>query len=133
MQAAELEDVFGAPVLVQMRESVARAAPGAPEKYMLINRIGQPTFAMNQQARGFTPVVDERHRATVEREEGGENAGAPIFSYTFEAMILPTQGERVQVCYENKGKMVVMYVRPSDILAVSVISEKPDTSVIARP
>lgn len=132
METPELSQVYGAPVLVQMRESVALAAPGARQEYVPIGPLGQPSFGQHPQ-RGFVPVGEARPRAIVDREESGEHEGEAKYSYTFEAMILPTSGERVQVCYENRGKMVVMYVRPSDILAVSVISEKPDAGIIAKP
>ncbi len=114
----ELAEYFGALVVVELRNAVARVTAGEPMQSMVIGPAGDPKMDFEKGAplarRQLTPV------ATAD------------YSLSFTGTLFPAQGGRVHVCYEHEGHIVKMTLRPEDIVAVSAIESKVPTR-IERP
>lgn len=115
----ELEEYFGAVVVVQVREAIARPTAGKLEQSAIITSNGQPLVDFEKLA----PVA-RRQIVPVETAD---------FTLVFTARLLPAHGGRVHICYEHDGHIMRTTVRPSDIVAVSWVDGKGESRIERAP
>jgi hypothetical protein len=130
MKQVELEEFFGAEVMVQFREALAIATPGKPAKYAVITREGKPEIVQA----GDRLVSMARDQ--VVPEFGNETK----FQFVVKARILPAAAGRVLVCYECSAEGIIathvamVLVRPSDIVAVTIVqAQSRDERLVQTP
>jgi hypothetical protein len=123
MTPVELQEFFGATVLLQFREAVAlTTTAGKEEAYMPLTPAGEPVLV---QAAPDTVRVGSRKQIAPENTE-------PKFTLTMIAKIMPAAGDRIFVLYEHQGYVVKLGIRASDIFAVSWIEGKLDGAAASR-
>jgi len=111
MMPRELEEFFGADVLVQFREAVCLAeSTGTMKAYAQVRASGELV-------RNDLDKVVTQSRLVPDRATGEDT-----FTLLLQCKLLPMAGERVAVLYETKdGCLARVAVRASDILAVTWI------------
>jgi hypothetical protein len=130
MNKVELEEFFGAEVMVQFRESILMATPGKAQKYAVITREGKPELVQ---------VGDKCGPAARDQVVPEFNDESKL-SLVIKARLLPAAGGRVMVCYECGADGVpathiaTMLVRPGDIVAVTMVqAQSRDERLVQAP
>lgn len=125
MNPIELEEVFGAEVLVQFREPMAVVKPGKTQRYTPVTAIGTP-----QLVSGPAGQLGAAAREQVVPVKDGE------LTFYVTGRIAPAEGGRVTVAYpcSELDHIAIMLVRPSDIVAVTIVQQNPSGQrLIATP
>lgn len=113
MQATvELQEMFGAEVLVQLREPLFKVEIGELAVAPVMRSDGTPEVM--EGPKGLTHAAREYVRPKL--PENGEA------TYYLLARIGPASGGRINICYElGNGHIAYVAVRPESILAVTMV------------